>query len=211
VGTNGYDVLAFDERLRPVLGTPFLVPGWAKGDVTLGANGKPVPAVLKFDIVNQELRVLRPQGDSIILAPEQLRAFTLTAMGPQGQPEARRFERLPGGLVPDVAVGYAENISATSELQLLKFQQKIILKTRVGSSYEGNAPAHAFQTKTQYFLRWADGTCVPVKPSRNSLLAAVASRHAALAAAEMQDNTKVRSDSDLAALVQRVNTGLAGK
>ena len=208
VTANATDVMAFDVRARLLRGTPYLVPGWATGEVLLGTATNAVAGRLKFDVYNQEVRALRPQGDSIVLSSVQVKAFTLRPTGPGGTALVRQFERLPDGLLPPLTVAYAERLSPGNELRLLKFQQKIIVKGAAQGSYNSNGAVDFFQSREQYFLRWADGSCVAVKPNRTSILAAVAMRQPAVVAAEAQAKTKPRTDEELANMVQRINTGL---
>ncbi|GAB3845645.1 hypothetical protein GCM10028822_04380 [Hymenobacter terrigena] len=211
-GPNGYDIVAFDSRVRGVRGTSFLVPTWSQGDVLLGTATKATPAVVKFDVYNQQLRVWRAaQNDSIIIAPEDVKGFTLRPTGAQGQPVERHFELLPNSLVPELPIAYAEDLSTGSEVRLLRLYKKTILKGHADSSYGNNTPIDSFQDATQYFLRWGDGTCTVVKPNRSSILAAFAVRHADKASAEMHDKTKLRSDADLGGLVARLDSILKAR
>ena len=208
VTANATDVMAFDARARLLRGTPYLVPGWAVGDVLLATATTAVPGRLKFDVYNQEVRALRPQGDSIVLSSAQVKAFTLRLTDPRGASLVRHFERLPDGLLPLLAVAYAECLSPGNDLRLLKFQQKVIMKGAAQTSYNSSGTVDFFQSREQYFLRWADGSCVAVKPNRTIILAAVALRQPAVVAAEAQVKIKPRTDEELATLVQRINTGL---
>lgn len=211
VGTNGYDIVTFDNRVRAVRGTPFIVPFWTMGDVLLGTATVPRAGVFKFDVYTQQLRVLREQGDSIILDPARVQDFTLRPTGRDGQPVVRHFERLPSALAPEGPASYAEALSAGAELRLLKFERKTILKGHADSAYGNNTPVDSFQSSAQYYLRWADGTYVSVRPSKSSVLAAIAMRQTPLAAAELQDKAKARTDAELAAMVQRIDTQLEKK
>lgn len=211
VGDNGFDILAFDTRKRTVRGTPFVVPGWAKGEVVFGANSKALQGVLKFDVFNQQVRALRPQGDSIIISPDKIQGFTIRPTGANGTPEERRFERLPNGAAPEAPLAFAEVLSTGNELRLLKLQRKVIRKGQYSTGYNSSNPEDFYQAATQYFLRWSDGTVTQVKPTVGSIIGAVAPRQAAVAAAEMQKKTKAKSDAELGELVQRLNAAIPAK
>ena len=211
VGAGGYDLLAFDSRARTIRGTPFILPSWAVGEVWWGTATKPLAGVFKFDIAAHQLRALRQTGDSIILAPEKVQGFTLRPTGPDSKPEERHFERLPTALVPELPVAYAEALSKGPELKLLRFQKKTVLKGHADPSYSSNTPVDSYLSSAQYYLRWSDGTYVAVKPTKGSVLTAVAARHATLAAAELQDKTKARTDAELGALVQRLESAMPRK
>ena len=211
IGSNGFDVVAFDTRKRTVRGSPFVVPGWAMGEVVYGADAKKAPGTLKFDAFNQQVRVLRPQGDSVILSPEKIQGFTIRPTGANGKPEERRFERLPNGTVMEAPLAFAEVLSSGEEVRLLKLQRKTIRKGQFDTSYNSGSPEDFYQTATQYFLRWSDGTVAPVKPSVGGIIGIVASRQPAVVAAEMQKKPKAKSDAELGELVQRLNAAIPAK
>lgn len=209
-GDFGYDVIVFNNRDRNVQGSPFLVGGWSNGEVRTSPGERVTPGVLKFDAFAHQVRLRRPAGDSIIIESARLRGFVLRpGLGGGAAAAERRFERLPDGAVPEVAAAFAETLSSGNEVRLLKLQRKFIVKGRSGSGGYTAATPDAFENLTQYYLRWADGTCVPVKPNSGSLLASVALRKPAEAAAEKLSKTKARTDAELAALVQRVDAVLA--
>ena len=210
-GSNGYDVVAFDVRARAVRGTPFLVSSWAMGDVLFGTSPKPVAAVLKFDVFNQQVRVLRPQGDSIVLTPEKVQAFTLRPTGADGKPVDKHFVRLPGSVVPDLTSAFAESLFAGHELQLLKFQRKTILSEKADASYTNNKSTDSFITAAQYYLCWSDGSYAAVKGNKASVLHAVAQRQEVAAKAEANDKSRVRNDAELVELVQRIDAALGAR
>ena len=210
-GSVGYDIVAFDSRSRLVRGTPFVVAGWAMGEVVMGTSLKPMSGIFKFDTYNQQLRALRAQGDSIILSPERTQRFTIWPTGKDGKPVERRFERLPEYLIADKPIAFAEDISTGDKLRLLKFHYKNIIKGQAGSSYGNGHPVDAFNDNERYYLRWADDSYVFVKPNKASILQAIAVKQPAAIATELQDKTKARSDEELGTLVQRINNNLADK
>jgi hypothetical protein len=181
------------------------------GEVIFGTNTKTAAGTLKFDVFSQQVRALRPQGDSIVLAPDKIQGFTIRPTGGNGKPEERRFERLPNGTMTEAPLAFAEVLSNGNELRLLKLQRKTIRKGQFDTAYNSGTPEDFYQTMTQYFLRWSDGTVVPVKPTVSSIIGAVAPRQAAAAAAEMQKKIKAKSDAELGELVQRLNAAIPAR
>jgi hypothetical protein len=205
VRSDGYDVVAFDSRARLLRGTPFLVPGWAKGEVQLGGNSKPTSGVLKFDVSNHQVMALRPQGDSIILEAGKIKTFTLRTVGDDGKPTERRFVQIPGGMVPGATYSFAEEISAGNGVTLLMLQWKTFIKGQFETSYNSNKPVDSYQSNHQFYLQWADGTAEPVKPTLKNVLTVLADWPKATGPAEADSKSKARADAELAeALVQRM-------
>ncbi|OGX85698.1 hypothetical protein [Hymenobacter coccineus] len=65
-----------------VQGSPLLLAAWTPAELLLPGNAKPVSARVKYDVVRQELRVLRPAGDSVAVSAAQVKSFTLAGVGP---------------------------------------------------------------------------------------------------------------------------------
>ena len=211
VEAGSVDLVAFDSRARSLRGSPFLVPSWTTGEVVVSNSAKPVAGVLKYDVLNQELYVLRPKGDSIVLAADKVQAFKLHFKNANGQVTERAFERLPHALAPRSPTSYAEVIAAAPNLQLLKVHSKTLLKGQTVASYGNTTPVDVFQNTQQYFLRWADGACVPVNPNKTSVLNAIAERQASAVQEEWKNKAKARTDAELATLVLRVDAAMAHK
>lgn len=191
---NGYAMVAPDAG--QVRGNPFLLPGWLPATVQLIGNRAPTPATLRYDVYRQELRVRRPQGDSVLVPLSRVQEFTLTGTG-------RRFVCYPAASLPaDVAGACAEVLADGPHLQLLKFWRKELTKQPDdNASYAANSTINVLQQTIRYYLRWpADGHLAPVRPRRSSLEQALASQPAALAALKDRKGS-LGSEADLAAAV----------
>ncbi|RZL11726.1 MAG: hypothetical protein EOO62_12115 [Hymenobacter sp.] len=87
--------IAFSNRDETLLGSPMLYAGWQPGELLLAGNQHATAVPLKYDLYRQELRVRRPQGDSVLLPMRQVREFRLLE-------PARHFVNFPIS-PPDVA------------------------------------------------------------------------------------------------------------
>lgn len=207
---NSLDILAFDSREHNLRGTPFLVPVWLRGTVIPTSGAKPTVGMLKFDAAAQEVWVRRPQGDSIILASENVSGFLLQANELDNRPVERRFVRLRTGLVPGSNVAYAEVIAGGDQLNLLRLLRKTMIKEQGMPGYSVGKTTDVFRSDAQYYLQWADGTCAAVKPNKNSILGAVAARQPAVAAAA-HSKTRFRTDAELGEMIVQLNDALVKK
>ena len=90
---NGYSLApAGADALQ---GSPYLLPQWAPATLRLAPDRPPVAVPLKYDVYRQELRIKRPQGDSVIVPLAQVREFSLSTASP-----ARRFVCYPAATLP---------------------------------------------------------------------------------------------------------------
>jgi hypothetical protein len=200
-------VLLFNNGYAPVppdgsqgLGSPFLQAGWQAASVQLVGNTTPTPAMLRYDVYRQEVRVRRPQGDSVIVPLNRIKEFTLT-------PSGRRFVCYPAATLPSEVQGAcAEVLADGPHLQLLKFWRKELVKQPTeNTSYASNNTLDALQSTVRYYLRWpADGHLEVVRPRRNSLEQALAGQPAALVALKTRKGS-LNSEADLAAAVQALD------
>lgn len=203
---NGYAMAAADAA--GVQGTPYLLPYWAPATLQLQRGGQPITAPLKYDLYRQELRVKRPQGDSVVVPLAHVKKFSLTAASP-----AQRFVCYPAASLPaEVHGGCAEVLYEGPHAQLLKFQRKELVKqTGESSSYASASTVSAFADQLAYYLRWpADGHLVPLRLKRASLEQALASQPAALAALKARKGS-ISTETDMATAVAAIDPLLTGK
>ena len=154
-----------------VQGSPLLLAAWTPAELVLPGRAKPVAAPVKYDVVRQKLRVLRPAGDSVAVAAAQVQSFTL-AGGP-----LRHFVPLSG---PGAPGGFAEVLSPGPNLQLLKYWEKIVEKAPAsGAGYGSTQIASTYVDRARYYLRTPDGRLTEVRPKRASLQEALAAYPAA--------------------------------
>ena len=176
VFNNGYSLVPSSSG--QVRGNPFLVLGWLPASLQLVGNTTPTPTTLRYDIYRQELRVQRPQGDSVVVPLNRVKEFSLTGLN-------RRFVCYPAASLPaDVAGSCAEVLADGPHLQLLKFvNKKLVKQPSEQGGYASNTMVDALEETTAYYLRWpADGHLAAVRLKRGSLEQALSGQPAALAA-----------------------------
>lgn len=189
-----------------IKGSPFLLPYWSPASLQLAAGGVATPATLKYDVYRQELRVKRPQGDSILVPLNKVKDFTITASG-----TPRRFVCYPAAtLPPDAGGGCAEVLANGTHAQFLKFVRKEVVKQAgESSSYASASTVNVLETQTSYYLRWADGHFAPLRLKRASLEQALAGQSAALAALKTRKGG-LSSEAELAATMTAIDPLLTG-
>jgi hypothetical protein len=194
VFNNGYSLVT--ANAGQVKGNPFLVVGWLPASLQLVGNTTPTPARLRYDIYRQELRVQRPQGDSVVVPLNRVKEFSLTGLN-------RRFVCYPAATLPaEVAGACAEVLADGANLQLLKFwRKKLVKQPSEQGSYASNTMIDALEETTSYYLRWpADGHLTAVRLKRSSLEQALSSQPAALAALKARKGG-LSAEAEMAAAV----------
>ena len=201
---NGYALVPPEAGM--VKGSFYLLPDWTPAEVLLVGNQKPLAVPLKYDLYRQELRVRRPQGDSVVVPLGRVQEFRLPQ--PAG---ARRFLCFPATQLPTAVGGACGEVLADSpQLQLLKFRRSEV-KTRPSenNSYASNSTTKHYEEQASYYLRWsADGHFSALKPKRASLEQALAGQPAALAALKARKGS-LGSEAELAAAVAAVAPAIA--
>ena len=201
VFNNGY-VLA-SEDAKNVRGNPFLVAGWLPGTLQLIGNTKPTSVPLRYDIYRQELRVRRPQVDSVVVPLNRVKEFSLIGLN-------RRFVCYPAATLPaEVAGSCAEVLADGPHLQLLKLaRKKLVKQPSEQGSYASNSMIDALEETTAYYLRWpADGHLAAVRLKRGSLEQALNGQPAALAALNARRGG-LSTEAEMAAAVLVVDPAL---
>ncbi len=197
---NGYSMAPANSNT--VQGNPFLVARWETATLRLTPDRPPVVVPLKYDVYHQELRVRRPQGDSIIVPLTQVREFSLANAGP-----TRRFLCYSAALLPtETSGGCGEVLADGTQMQLLKFvQKKIVDKVIEGGGYASGTSIKVLEEQTHYYLRWpADGHFTAIRLKRAALEQALAGQPAALAALKTRKGG-LSSETDLAAAVVAID------
>lgn len=155
-----------------VQGSPLLLAAWTPAELLLPGTPKPVSAPVKYDVVRQELRVLRPAGDSVAVSAAQVKSFTLASGG-----ALRHFVPLAA---PGAPSGFAEVLSPGTNLQLLKYWEKVVEKSAGGGSgYASTTVVSSYADHARYYLLAPNGHLAEVHPKRASLQEALAAYPAA--------------------------------
>ncbi|AMJ66114.1 hypothetical protein [Hymenobacter sp. PAMC 26628] len=193
---KGNSIVAFSPPDDGVQGSPLLLRAWTPAAVLLRGNAAPKLVPVKYDVVHQQLRVRRAQGDSVVVPLGQLQEFTLTP-----GPAARRFVPLGASGAPD---GFAEVLTPGLHLQLLKYWDKAVEQAPAStSSYAAPASVSAYADRPKYYLRGPNGRLAEVRPKRASLqevLAAYPAAEQALKARKGSLSTEAELCATVAAL-----------
>lgn len=204
---NGYSLAPAEANT--IQGSPFLLPRWETATLRLApAERPPVTVPLKYDVYRQELRVRRPQGDSVVVPLAQVREFSLTVPG--GVMPTRRFVCYPAATLPaELSGAAAEVLVDGTHAQLLKFVRKAIVKQAAqGGGYASSSSIDVLEEQQAYFLRWpADGHLMPIRLKRASLEQALAGQPAALAALKARKGN-LGSEADMAAALVAIDPSL---
>jgi hypothetical protein len=198
VFNNGYSLVPADAG--QVRGNPFLVASWLPASLALVGNTTATPTTLRYDVYRQELRVRRPQGDSVVVPLNRVKEFSLTGLN-------RRFVCYPAATLPaDVAGACAEVLADGAHLQLLKFwRKKLVKQPSEQGSYASNTTVDALEESVYYYLRWpADGHLTAVRLKRGSLEQALSRQPAALAALKARKGG-LSTEAEVAAAVLAID------
>ncbi|MGI4761281.1 MAG: hypothetical protein ACRYF0_11275 [Janthinobacterium lividum] len=196
VFNNGYVLVPPEASL--VHGNPFLQPGWQATSVQLVGSANPLPTTLRYDVYRQEVRVRRPQGDSVVVPLTRIKEFTLT-------PADRRFVCYPAATLPtEVQGACAEVLANGPHLQLLKFWNKKLVKQPAdNTSYGSNSTMTVLEESVRYYLRWpADGHWTAVRPKQ-----ALAGQPTALKAQKATLNSEAELTAAVPALDPTITLG----
>lgn len=202
VFTGGFDIVSYDLRGKDIRGNAFLVPYWTPGEILLTGNRKSIQVPIKYDLYRQQLRVRRPQGDSILVPVNQVKEFRLMGYTSTGAPQSRRFVRYDETATPtDVLGTCGEVLSEGTNVQLVKFWRKNVVKVQESTTNMAlQNTVKEFHDNVRYYLRWNDGHMTEVRPKRSSLQHAFANQPAALQEIKTK-RLPIDSETQLAAAV----------
>ena len=186
---KGNSIVAFSPPDDGVQGSPLLLRAWTPAALLLHGNTAPKLVPVKYDVVRQQLRVRRAQGDSVVVPLSQLQEFVLTP-----GPAARRFVPLGAPGAPD---GFAEVLTPGPHLQLLKLWDKAVEQAPTStSSYAAPTSISTYADRPKYYLRGPQGPAVEVRPKRASLQVALAAYPAAQQALKVRKGN-INSEAEL--------------
>lgn len=206
IGDDGFDAYAFNLRDKSVRGTPMLSSQWQPAEILLVGNTKPMAAPVKYDIHQHELRVRRPQGDSIIVPSARVQEFSFIQLSAQGSMQPRRFMRYQSPSLPAELNGTcAEILAGGKTLQLLKFWNKTLVKEpENNANIASTSTIQRYDESNKYYVRWvSDGQLMAVRLKRGSLKEALAGHPKALSELDAQKgplNTEVDAKAAIAAI-----------
>jgi hypothetical protein len=190
--------VAFSGHEDASLGSPMLLTGWRPGKVLLAGNKEFIGVPLRYDIYRQELRVRRPQGDSVLLDLTRVREFQL------GEGSiTRRFINYPLA-PPETTTTCAEVLVEALQVQLLKYWRKVVVKqAAVNESYGAYTMVSVLQPQVRYYLHWSSANqFVPLKLKRASLEQALVSYGPALTALKARKGSLSTEADSVSALTE---------
>ncbi|MCK8492589.1 hypothetical protein M0L20_12050 [Spirosoma sp. RP8] len=203
--STGPLIFKVDARYEGQHGSPYFLPGWSNGQVSLrdGRQYKDVP--LKFDAYRQALLLLRPKSgnDSIIIDRQTVNRFLLTT--PNGQPYL--FSRYPSAKVTDddVKDGYFL-ILYEGKTALLKRIAKTFKPADYKGGYSADIRYDSYGDAFSYYLLKPDQTLTKIKLSKKAFLDAMSDKESGLKAFIDQQKLSFKSEEDAITLVKQYDS-----
>ena len=203
--STGPLIFRIDTRYEGQHGTPYLLPDWSKGQISLRSGKQYASVPLKFNAYRQELIMLRPQSgnDSIIIDKQTVNRFLL--MSADGQPYL--FGRYPNVQTTDdlVKEGYLL-ILYEGKSTLLKRVAKLFKPADYKGGYSANIRYDAYEDALSYYLLKPDQTLTKVKLSKKSLLEAMSDKQDGLKAFIDQQKLSFKTEEDAVQLVKQYDS-----
>ncbi|GAB3896246.1 hypothetical protein [Spirosoma agri] len=203
--SSGPLIFRVDSRYEGQHGSPYLLPDWTKGQVSLrdGRQYKDVP--LKFDAYRQALILLRPKSgnDSIIIDRQTIARFLL--INPDGQPYL--FSRYPTAKLSDEEVrdGFFL-ILYEGKTALLKRIAKVFKSADYKGGYSANIRYDSFSDAISYYILKPDQTLTKIKLSKKAMLDAMIDKEAALKPFIDQQKLSFKTEEDAITLVKQYDS-----
>lgn len=190
-------VRTYDLRYEGMQGTPYFIDEWLLGKLvfTNGDAGKKIH-LLKYNTQTKELLMKRPQGDSIIVFPNQITAFTINDDSKNVSYPFVKVENLKadGGTVPVCFL----MVLYKNKSSLLKYVSKNVLKANYQGGYSADRRYDSYVDNSQYFIRKADNSLVKIKVKKSSVLDALEDKKAEIEAYIKKENLSFKNDIDVA-------------
>lgn len=197
IGGGTGAVRTYDLRYEGMQGTPYFIDEWLSGKLvfTNGDAGKK-SHLLKYNTQTKELLMKRPQGDSIIVFPNQITAFTIIDASKNVSYPFIKVENLKadGGTVPVCFL----MVLYKNKSSLLKYVSKNVLKANYQGGYSADRRYDSYVDNSQYFIRKSDNSLVKVKVKKSSVLDALEDKKAEIEAYIKKENLSFKNDFDIA-------------
>jgi hypothetical protein len=200
-------VNAFDMRYEGVKGNPYLIGDWAKGRLLFTNNEWSQEVDLKFDCYNQEVRYKRPQGDSLIVYPSQLRGFQINDQVSGTQFNFFKVEQMPvvGG---DEFNGFL-SVVYRGKVSLLKhFKKRLNPADYKGAMNMTNRRYDTFEDESTLFLRNQEEKLVRIKLNRKSVLYALRDREDEIKKFMEETGNRCKTEKEVIDVLRRYEIGL---
>lgn|GEM_PF-4122849 len=177
---SGYMMMQMDTRYEGVKGSAYFLPNWEEGTLLMKYGDTLRNAYLKLDVLNKEVRMLRPKGDSIVIDYAQLKGFFLR--NPDGGQwlSFKKVEQLKTGLglLPaSYLLAYYEGNAS-----LYKHYSRRILKADFKDPYSTGRTFDQVVDNSEWFYQLKEGNYERLKLNKKSVLNALEDKHAAVKA-----------------------------
>lgn len=191
-------------RSADVVGTPFLLPFWTRGNVKTTSGAVPRPW-LKYDLAGERLLWRRPTGDSLELDTNTITEFSL---GDSLRGERHVFRRYLTSKIADpllrtafFEVGYDGGRSA-----LLKRRSRLLYHDITRPSLTAKNTSK-WQETTLYYLKRGDNVIEPIRLNPKAVLAALGKDKApVLQAYAAREGLDLSTETDVVKLLQYYDT-----
>jgi hypothetical protein len=203
--STGPLIFKIDSRYEGQHGSPYLLPDWSKGQVSLRDGRQYKDVSLKFDAYRQALILLRPKSgnDSIILDRQTVARFLLTS--PDGQPYL--FSRYPMAKTSDDEVKDSYFlILYEGKSALLKRVAKTFKSADYKGGYSANVRYDSFNDAISYYLLKPDQTLTKIKLSKKAMLEALSDKGEALKTFVDQQKLAFKTEDDAIAIVKQYDS-----
>lgn len=196
-GGNTGQLRTYDLRYEGKQGTPYFIDEWLSGQL-IYSNGSAATknSLLKYDTFTKELILKRPQGDSIIIYPNQISAFSISDPSKNVNYPFTKFENLKteSGVVPVCFL----MVLYKNKTSLLKYVSKSVMKANYQGGYSADRRYDSYIDNSQYFIQKADKSLVKVKIKKTSILDVLADKKEAIEAFIKNENLSFKNDIDFA-------------
>lgn len=162
----------FDFGTVGLKGSPLLLPGWVRGEVTLQSGRQLKTELFNYDVYARQVTVKRSATDSIRYQDETV---TQLILRPGGDVLPLRYERLPELITDEKALKKdLLRIIYQGTYTLVQHPVRLFVKAPVKQSYDGLSELNnEYRDESVYYLIRPDRTAERVKLTRKSLVRAL--------------------------------------
>jgi hypothetical protein len=178
--TGVYDTfLKFDHSYEGVKGTAFLSNGWIEARILMKDGTWKENQKAKYDAYNKQLRILRPQGDSLEVFPHTILGFQITDQNTLGKINFMRADNMKTEEIDNTFSGYLA-ILHSGKVGLLKNYSKTIKKASYKDAYSAGVKYDEVVDNSDLYVRNTQNVLVKVKANSKSLIKALADKEMAI-------------------------------
>jgi hypothetical protein len=167
VSTGSNVFTQFDERYEGLKGTHYFIPTWLGADLFSESGQllrKNVP--VKFDIYNNELVMLKPDGDSVAVYPA---SFIINDEPFDSKYQFVKSPNLISKSGKDLSDSYVL-VLYKGKNKLFKYLKKNFVKADYKQPYGENRPYDSFEDRSEYFLVKENGKVSRIKAQKSQVI-----------------------------------------